>query len=239
MKFFKKIFRAITYRPAKFLASIINVQIFKRLSTYPIHKKLFKADNVKIFSRQDVYRDSIIDTIGKSEEVTYVEFGVWKGDSLNYFVKRFSNESSTFIGLDTFEGLPEKWNRFQEGAFDTGGKVPDINDKRVKFIKGLFQNTSENLLNHLQSIKIKNLLVHMDADLYTSTLYVLGQLDRLSKDYYVFFDQFTGEESRALSDYMSSYYSKFKVIAQMNNSPYYDGYPHKLFGKIIHRNNLS
>ena len=87
MKFFKKIFRAITYRPAKFLASIINVQIFKRLSTYPIHKKLFKADNVKIFSRQDVYRDSIIDTIGKSEEVTYVEFGVWKGDSLNYFVK--------------------------------------------------------------------------------------------------------------------------------------------------------
>jgi hypothetical protein len=234
MLFFKKILKKI--------ACYINLEILWRLSTYPIHRKFFKTDNAKSFEDKFFYWNDIVDTLGKDEEVVFVEFGVWQGKSIKYFIKKFNNKSSTFFGLDSFEGLPEKWGKLPKKHFDTGSNIPEINDKRVKIIKGLFQNTSEILLDHLQSIKIKNLLVHFDADLYTSTLYCLGQLDRLSKDYYAFFDEFTGEESRALSDYMRCYYSKFKIISHMsggNKKSSIYGYPHKIFGKITHRNNLS
>ena len=235
MIFFKTILKKIAY--------YINLEILWRILSYPIHRKFFKTDNAKSFEDINLYWDNIVDTLGKDEEVVFVEFGVWQGTSINYFIKKFNNKSSIFFGLDSFEGLPEKWaGSLQKKHFDTQGKIPSFNDKRVKIIKGLFQNTSENLLNHLQSIKTKNLLVHFDADLYTSTLYCLTQLDRLSKDYYAFFDEFTGEESRALCDYMRCFYSKFKIISHMGGGKYrdfYHGFPIRIFGKIIHRNNLS
>jgi hypothetical protein len=235
MIFIKKILKAIIYH--------INLKILWRLIPYPIHKKFFKTDNAKSFENKYLYWDDIVDTLGKDEEVVFIELGVFQGKSLKYFIKKFNNKSSTFFGLDSFKGLPEDYGWFfKKKHFDTQEKIPNINDNRVKFIKGLFQNTSEILLNQLQSIKTKNILVHFDADLYTSTLYCLTQLDRLSRDYYAFFDEFTGEESRALCDYNRCFYSKFKIISHMSGGKHrdwYHGFPHKIFGKIIHRNSSN
>ena len=228
--FYKKILKKI--------ASHLNLETLERIAVYSIHRKFFKSENVKNFKNKETFWDGVVDLIGKEEDLTYVEFGVWTGFSLKYFLKKFNNPSSKFIGLDSFEGLPEKWGNFKIKTFDMEGKPPAINDDRVKMIKGLFQNTSDVLFNLLQSLKSKKLLVHFDADLYTSTLFCLTQLDRLDKDYYVFFDEFTGHESRALSDYLKSFNSKFKIISQVNNREGYDGYPDKMFGKIIHRKNL-
>jgi len=222
----------------KIMASHLNLEKLERIIAYPIHQKFFISENVKNFKNKEAFWDGIVDSIGKEEDLTYVEFGVWTGVSLKYFLKKFNNRSSKFIGLDSFEGLPEKWGNFKIKTFDTEGNLPKINDERLKFVKGLFQNTSDVLFNLLQSLKSKKLLVHFDADLYTSTLFCLTQLDRLDKDYYVFFDEFTGHESRALSDYIKSFNSKFKIISQVNNRKGYDGYPDKMFGKIIHRKNL-
>ena len=224
MRYIKKIL--------KFIFSNIDIKIFERIIPFPIHKKNFVSKNSKIFKKKIEIWPNIVETIGSNNEIVFVEFGVWKGKSIKYFSDKFTNKSSVFFGLDSFEGLLESWGRLPKGYFDTDGKVPDLNDERVKFIKGIFQNTSEILLKNLELHKKKLLLVHFDADLYS---YCLSQLDRLSRNYHVFFDEFTGEESRALYDYMKSHRAKFKIISQANRIDY-DGYPDKMFGEIIHRN---
>ena len=68
-----------------------------------------------------------------------IEFGVWKGRSINYFAKRVSE---TIYGFDSFEGLKEDWSGwgFAKGAFDLGGKLPKV-ENNVILIKGWFDKT--------------------------------------------------------------------------------------------------
>ena len=48
-------------------------------------------------------------------------------------------------------------------------------------------------------------IVHLDADLYSSTLYVLATLHPVFERYWFCFDEFTGHESRALYDYQQAF----------------------------------
>ena len=51
--------------------------------------------------------DKVPEHIGTGKDVLYMEFGVWKGDSINYFAEKFKSENSEFYGFDTFTGMPE------------------------------------------------------------------------------------------------------------------------------------
>ena len=86
-----------------------------------------------------------INNITNDSEIIYLEFGVFKGESLKYWSSLNNNPSSLFFGFDTFTGLPEDWENFspciQKGIFDTHGRTPLIEDQRVKCIKGLFQDS--------------------------------------------------------------------------------------------------
>ena len=105
------------------------------------------------------------------EAIDYLEFGVGKGNSMKWWLENNNSESSRFFGFDTFEGLPEDWDFMPSGTFSTGGKAPSFEDPRVRFHKGLFQ---ESLRPFLQDYQAKNRqVIHLDADLYSSTLYVL------------------------------------------------------------------
>lgn len=164
--------------------------------------------------RYELYR-FLKEHIG-DDAITYLEFGVASGDSIRAWAGLDDHTTSTFHGFDTFEGLPESWSSsFPEGSFSTGGVPPQIDDPRVQFSKGLFQDT---LRAHLAALELgeSRLVVHMDADLYSATLYALTQLDHLMPaGTIVLFDEFQSylHEFRAWYDYQSAYGRAFTFLA--------------------------
>ena len=177
-----------------------------------------------VSSRNQLYKhinESINDVA-----INYCEFGVYKGASIKYWSSLNANSDSQFIGFDTFSGLPESWDNFtgglKKGTFDTKGQVPNINDERVSFHKGLFQDTLPGFLEDYNSNNL--IVVNIDADLYSSTLFVLTQMHPvLKKGSIIIFDEFSSvlHEFRAFEDYCSAYSVKFEVIASSKTSKSY------------------
>jgi hypothetical protein len=175
------------------------------------HPKTIAGDRYDLF--EYVNAQVLTDT-----PITYLEFGVYKGDSIKYWSEMNSNPESEFFGFDSFEGLPTDWILFKEsipkGHFSTGGMIPQFNDPRVNFLKGLFQDA---LPPFLDSFRPKNrLLVHCDADLYSSELFVLTSLNRLLiPGSIVIFDDFgaVNHDFKAFIDYAESYMREYDVLA--------------------------
>lgn len=186
--------------------SKVNLEIFERaLALSLANNKFQELRSVKqCVRREDLWKDGLkrVD----QNNFTFFEFGVWEGYSIKYFAEQVESTNAKFYGFDSFEGLPEDWGLTPKGMFDTGGNVPSTNDKRIKFIKGLFQNTLSGFLaeNFERGID-GSLIVHYDADLYSSTLYCLSQIDSLKKNYIAIFDEFPGHETRALHNYIQAY----------------------------------
>lgn len=82
--------------------------------------------------------------------------------------------------------------------------MPKIDDTRVTFVKGWFQNSVPEFLKDF-STDATTVLVHFDADLYSSTLYLLNALSGYLPKYYFIFDEFPGDEVRALYNFKQSY----------------------------------
>jgi hypothetical protein len=97
--------------------------------------------------------------------VTYLEFGVFRGDSMRLWASLLKHPTTRFHGFDSFEGLPEHWVlAYDKGAFNVGGELPRIEDARVQLHKGWFDET---LPLFLKDFRNDNpLVVHLDADLY-------------------------------------------------------------------------
>ncbi len=139
--------------------------------------------------------------------VDYLEFGVYQGDSIKMWTEINKHRHSRFFGFDSFEGLPEAWGKsMQSGDFNVGGRMPLIDDDRVSFAKGWFNET---LVPFLATFQPRSpLIIHNDSDLYSSTLYLLTKLDPiLVQGSVVIFDEFYSSlhEFRAFQDYISAY----------------------------------
>lgn len=187
------------------------------------HKK-YGDKAVVVESRNKLYQH--INSVINNTAITYCEFGVFKGASIKYWSKLNTNKASQFIGFDTFSGLPEDWDNFtgglQKGTFDTKGQMPDIQDERVSFCKGLFQDTLPDFLNGYDSDHL--LIINIDADLYSSTLYVLTMAHNiLKRGSIIIFDEFSSvlHEFRAFEDYCSSYNVKFEVVVRSKTAKSY------------------
>lgn len=120
----------------------------------------------------------------------FLEFGVSRGKSINYFASQLDTSIKMF-GFDSFEGLKEGFagTEWTKGAFTTNGKIPKL-DSRITVVKGWFEETLPIFAKKLDSpISI----IHIDSDTYESTDFVLKELEVfLSAGTLILFDEYHG-----------------------------------------------
>ncbi len=159
--------------------------------------------------------ESVIQKEGLDQvPIQYLEFGVYRGDSISWWLHRIPHPVARFVGFDTFTGLPERWRRSEPlGAFNAGGRVPDIQDPRCTFEVGLFQKT---LPLYVRRTELSGRLVlQLDADLYSSTLFVLTFLaPHLKSGDLLFFDEFSCplDEYRAFHEFVRSFRVEYELL---------------------------
>lgn len=165
----------------------------------------------RLASRDEVFRAAAAQIADR--QVLYLEFGVYRGQSLLTWSRLLRNPKTRLHGFDSFEGLPETWDLdTAKGYFTTAGAVPLIDDSRVSLIKGWFSDTLRqyDLPSHDQ------LFVTLDADLYSSTKTVLDFLkSHICVGAYVYFDEFQSREHelRAFDEFLTETQMKFRVVA--------------------------
>lgn len=146
--------------------------------------------------------------------ICYFEFGVHKGESIKWWSEMNRDPASRFLGFDSFEGLPEDWSTSkQAGHFSTGLKTPETNDTRVEFVPGWFHRT---LFSKVQMLVTEDrAVIHMDADLYRSTIFPLCVIGpHLKNGDILIFDEFidSSHEFRAFEDARTIFGWGFDVL---------------------------
>jgi hypothetical protein len=110
----------------------------------------------------------------RDRAVLYLEFGVFEGASLRFWSRALRNPEARLDGFDSFCGLPEDFDvngPIVRETFDVGGRIPRIDDPRVRFFKGWFSDT----LPEYEVPPHEVLVIVLDADLYSSTRLVLDR----------------------------------------------------------------
>lgn len=125
-----------------------------------------------------------------------LEFGVFKGASIRILAEL---TAEPVYGFDSFEGLPEDWTLFHKKSFfDVQAALPDAPD-HVTFIKGFFDQTLDTWLEaHPGLVRF----AHLDADLFSSTHFVLNRLKpRLTNGTVLIFDDYLYAQDHDRHDY--------------------------------------
>ncbi len=173
-------------------------------------------------SKRDKYYDYLSDNLGiVDSQICFLEFGVAAGASFNWWLKKNEHPNSCFFGFDTFEGLPESWNGLYTKG-DMAYQMPNINDPRALLSKGLFQDTLYPFIsqNIPQINNSQKRIIHLDADLYSATAFVLAAMYPLIKNGdIIMFDEFNvaTSEFKAYFEFINNYYVTLKPIAAANN----------------------
>ncbi|MDP1677936.1 MAG: TylF/MycF/NovP-related O-methyltransferase [Bacteroidota bacterium] len=170
-----------------------------------------------------------------------VEFGTWQGLGLILFSRCFSNDNTNrkFIGIDSFEGLPESSTIWIKGSFDNTSvelTKKNIQSKffqnqsfSVELIKGWFSDPS--VKEKLSSLSKEIALVHFDADLGSSTTQALSLIEpyliNRTKPIYFLFDDWgchPDEVPEAFLSWLSTAGTTFKLQAHKLSSTRFTRY---------------
>jgi O-methyltransferase len=205
-----------------FSSGLLTLAYISKLSKWA--RRTPKSDYNDFYTKRHDYskRYELYNHVINSENLSsiyYIEFGVAEGQSFKWWVNNIKSKDSKFAGFDTFSGLPEDWGSFKKGDMSAHDSFPDVNnDERCQFIKGIFQETVPPFLRDFKTDLRK--VIHMDADIYTSTLFALTMIGPyLNKDDIIMFDEFNVpmHEFKAFSEFLSSFYVKVKLIGAVNN----------------------
>jgi hypothetical protein len=148
----------------------------------------------------------------------YYEFGVSAAHSFKWWLSFNHHPESKFYGFDTFEGLPEDWGTYRKG--EMAQPIQSIADGRHTFIKGLFQETLFPFIQSQQLRSGRRKVIHCDADLFSSTLFILTSLaPHLKAGDVIFFDEFNvpDHEYFAYKLFTESFYLHLEFLGAVNN----------------------
>jgi len=152
-----------------------------------------------------------------------LEFGVYKGASIKQLRESLPQEYSIY-GFDSFQGLPEHWTgtNTRPEQFSTNGNIPDV--PGVKFYKGWFVDTLPEYLPIAEPIA----LLHVDCDLYSSTVTVLetlreyilpGSILVFDEWYYNHYDVEANRqhEQKAFYEWVNKYQIEYEVLPELED----------------------
>jgi hypothetical protein len=154
-----------------------------------------------------------------------LEFGVYKGDSLNKLA--IMSPKTEWAGFDSFEGLEEDWpgTTLTKGFFGVEGKLPKVGEN-IKLVKGWIEVTLPKFIKLHQNRQIS--IVHFDMDTYKPTSYALQCLyenNCFGPGTTLIFDEYFGyshswklNEHRAFSEWVDKYGIKFQYIGHSNEA---------------------
>ena len=190
----------------------ISYEMYKKEEiekSYNYFKKYFPKS---VFVLNQYFQEFIINKAKENDPMNnkfYLEFGVWKGHSINFFSK-YTNK---IYGFDSFEGLREDWfgTLAPKGTFNLYKKLPKVRNN-VILIKGWVQDTLDLFLDkHKPEINF----VHLDLDTYESTKFTLEKIKPyLTKKSIITFDQ--------LYNYPGWEMGEYKALKEIFNENEYE-----------------
>jgi O-methyltransferase len=193
----------------------LHVPFLEKLNANALVKRWMRQNpGLPVYEHRYLMYDALERDVIRDGPIDYIEFGVWKGETLRRWTGINRHPDSRFFGFDSFVGLPETWDGVRgAGAFDVGGQLPDIDDPRVTFVKGWFQDTLGDFLRTFEARS--RLVIHHDSDLYSSVMYCLTMMnDVMVPGTILIFDEFSSplHEFRALNDYTQSYRRRVRAL---------------------------
>ena len=235
MKIINKIIKKILKKLSRVVFHLIphELHLFFKIRTIDVYTHYGENEILQCFNHFEKYLQYAVHLSGenvrkyaieksllndKEKNKFYLEFGVWKGYSANFF----SEYVNKLYAFDSFEGLRGDMVGSVEpkGAFNLDKKIPKLN-KNIEPIVGFIQDTLEDFLKkHNPKINF----AHMDMDTYESTKYALEKLKPyLIKDSIILFDElynFPGwrnGEYKALQETFDESEYKFRAFSSHEN----------------------
>jgi hypothetical protein len=145
----------------------------------------------------------------------FAQFGVFRGNTARLIESLMTGDRRLHL-FDSFEGLPEDWTKAkQKGAFRLPeDRIPVFDSPRVVMHKGWFKDT---LPPWGRESTTPLAFIHMDADLYSSSIEVLFNIDHLiPKDAIILFDEYvmgrTEDEHRALLAWSARFNRRYEYL---------------------------
>ena len=150
-------------------------------------------------------------------EGDYAQFGVYRGRTARMIAALTSKGRKLHL-FDSFEGLPEDWVATKKaGHFSLApDEIPEFDPKVAVIHKGWFNET---VPTFVIDRKAPLAFIHLDADLYSSTVDVLFNANSIiARDTIILFDEYaierweTDDEHRALTDWVDKFGRGFDYL---------------------------
>ena len=144
-------------------------------------------------------------------EGEWVEFGVYQGQTAEWMLEYLPDDGVLHL-FDSYEGLARDWSALPAGTFAT--EPPVFTDPRVRMHNGWFKDT-------VSVLKDSNVsFVHVDCDLYESTVEALDGLPELRPGTLILFDEYVhnlgdkpvDDEHRAFLEWISRTGYRFRYL---------------------------
>ena len=147
-----------------------------------------------------------------------LEFGVATGRTLNQFAHWLPDK--IVHGFDGFEGLPEDWTSRMRKGFFARSKLPRVRSNCELHV-GWFDQTLPGFAKQQGKRPIQ--LLHVDCDLYSSTVTILNNLKHnivsgtvIVFDEYINYPGWQLDEFRAWQEHCAKYKIRYEYIGRVS-----------------------